>query len=441
MERRTAHARAGIVVALIATWTILAFPQELNPEAPFFDYRSAIPGTRHTITPADLPPPYTAPTRWDFRPTLPTGWPRVPKGFTVDKYATGVENPRILRRAPNGDVFVAESERGRIRVLRDQGDGTPPRLETFAAGLSLPFGIAFFPLGAEPEFVYVANTNSVVRFPYQSGDLRARGPAEVVVPRLPTGGHWTRDLAFSLDERSLYISVGSASNVIDTDDSPGEANRASILETSPEGGGLRVFASGLRNPSGIAVDPASGELWTTVNERDLIGNNLPPDYVTTVRRGGFYGWPWFYIGGNADPTLENKHAELKFQVIVPDVLLQPHSAPIGLAFYDGTQFPAEYRDDIFVASHGAWNRTVLTGYEVLRIRRINGRPTGEYEDFMTGFVGDSPPEGAVRGRPAGLAVAADGSLLVSDDVATGPNVIWRIRTTAAAEAAVARRRR
>ncbi len=364
----------------------------------------------------------------------------MPEGFTVEKYATGLDNPRIIRRAPNGDVFIAESKPGRIRVLRDQGEGRP-LLETFATGLRLPFGIAFFPLSEEPEFVYVSNTDSVVRFPYRNGDLRARGPAEVVVPRLPPDAHWTRDIAFSLDERTLYIAVGSASNVTDIDNNPGEALRSNILETSPEGGDLRVFASGLRNPSGLAVDPGSGELWTTVNERDLLGNNLPPDFVTSVRRGGFYGWPWFYIGGNPDPTLQGKHAELRFQVIVPDVLIQPHSAPVGLAFYDGTQFPPEYRGDLFVASHGAWNRTVLTGYEVIRIRRINGRTNGVYEDFMTGFVSDSSPEGAVRGQPAGIAVAADGSLLVSDDVAAGPNGIWRIRTTAAAEAAAARRQR
>jgi glucose/arabinose dehydrogenase len=432
--------RASLVVTFVATSAIITLPQALNPESPFYDYRTASPGTRHRITLADLPPPYTAPVSWEFRPALPTEWPLVPEGFTVDKYVTGLDNPRVLRRAPNGDVFIAESKPGRIRVLREADAGTPPLLQTFAADLKLPFGIAFFPLGAEPEFVYVANTDSVVRYPYENGDLQARGPAEVVVPHLPADGHWTRDLAFSLDERSLFISVGSGSNVTDIDNNSGETNRANILETTPEGGALRVYASGLRNPSGLAVDPDSGELWTTVNERDLMGNNLPPDYVTSVRRDGFYGWPWFYIGGNPDPTLGGKHPELKFQVIVPDVLLQPHSAPIGLTFYDGAQFPEEYRGDIFVASHGAWNRTVLTGYEVLRVRRINGRPTGEYEDFMTGFVSDSSPEGAVRGQPAGIAVAADGSLLISDDVAVGPGVIWRIRTKAAAESSAVGRR-
>src|SRR5262249_38527587 len=229
---------------------------------------------------------------------------------------------------------------------------------------------------------------------------------------------------FSLDGRTLYIAVGSGSNVTDTDSNPGEANRAAILETSPDGGTLHVFASGLRNPSGLGVDPRTGDLWTTVNERDLIGNNLPPDYVTTVRRSGFYGWPWFYIGPHFDPTLAGKHAELRDTVIIPDVLLQPHSAPLQMTFYYGRQFPTDYVRDMFVTSHGAWNRTVLTGYEVLRIRRDQGRATGEYQDFLTGFVSDSSPAGAVRGQPVGITVSRDGSLLVSDDV---NSVIWRVR--------------
>ena len=433
--RRVTPMRTGTLVAVMAAGMVFAFAQELNPEAPFFDYRTQIPGTRHRITLADLPAPYADPIPWDYRPSLPMDWPNVPQGFTVDKYVT-VDAPRIMHRAPNGDVFIAELSHGRIRVLRDQFDGTPPRLEIFASSLTLPYGIAFFPLDGDPQFVYVANTDSVVRFPYRNGDMRARGPAQVVVPQLPTGGHVTRDIAFSLDERSLFISVGSAANATDTDLSSAELNRADILETTPEGGELRVFASGLRNPTGIAVDPRTGELWTTVNERDQLGNNLPPDFLTTVRRGGFYGWPWFYIGGHPDPTLPPKHPELRFQSIVPDVLLQPHSAPLGLAFYDGTQFPMEYRDDIFVASHGSWNRTLKTGYEVLRVRRIGGRATGEYEDFMTGFVADSGESGTLRGRPAGVAVATDGSLLVSDEL-TG--VIWRVQTTAAARAAGARR--
>jgi len=415
-----------LACSLIAGWTAVALVQQENPEAPFYDYRSQSPGTAHYITPADLPPPNTPPANVRIAPTPAADLPQVPDGFVVDRYVTGLEGPRTIRRAPNGDLFVAESVAGRITVVRDVPGG-PPRVETFAAGLLLPFGIAFYP-PSEPRFVYVAAISSIVRFPYARGDLRARGAAEVVVPQLlerDTGGHWTRDIAFSLDERTMYVSIGSASNVDDVDDNPAETNRAAILETGPEGGPLRVFASGLRNPSSIATDPLTGQLWAVVNERDLLGDNLPPDYATEVRRGGFYGWPWFYIGGNQDPRHPGRHPELKPQVLVPDVLLQPHSAPLGLTFYDGPQFGAAYAYDLFVTAHGSWNRSVAAGYEVLRVHRIDGRATGAYEDFMTGFVGS---DGA-RGRPVGVAAGADGSLMVTDDLA---NLIWRVRTAAAA---------
>jgi glucose/arabinose dehydrogenase len=417
-----------LVLSIAAVLTPVASLQEQNPEAPFFDYRSETPGAVHHITPADLPPPNAAPSDPTFAPMPPAPWPRVPSGFVVEQYAGGLENPRLIRRAPNGDLFVAESQPGRIRVLRGLTPGSPPRVEVFATGLSLPFGIAFYPPGPNPEFVYVANTDSVVRFPYENDDLQARGPQQIVIPQLlplNTGGHWTRDVAFSLDGRTMYISVGSASNVDGVDNNPAEVNRADILETDPRGGARDVFASGIRNPVSIAVDPLTGELWTAVNERDLLGNNLPPDYITRVLRGGFYGWPWFYIGGNQDPRHPGKHPELKYQAILPDVLLQPHSAPLQLTFYDGDQFPADYQGDIFASTHGSWNRTVLTGYDVIRVRRVNGRATGAYEDFLTGFVSE---EGQVRGRPVGVAIAADGSLMVTDDWS---NLIWRVRATAA----------
>jgi glucose/arabinose dehydrogenase len=297
-------------------------------------------------------------------------------------------------------------------------------METFTTGVDGAYGIAFYPPGPEAEFVYVGIYNSVVRFPYVNGDLKARGPREDVVPRiLPhyVNGHWTRDIAFSLDGRTMYIAVGSATNVNDTDNNPDEFHRANILETRPEGGELFVFASGIRNPSGLAIDPFTGDLWAACNERDELGNNVPPDYVTRVLRSGFYGWPWFYTGGNQDPRHRGKHPELKDQVLVADVLLQPHSAPLGLTVYDGEQFPTEYRGDIFTAVHGSWNRSVPVGYEVIRARRERGRATGEYEDFLTGFISET---GDVRGRPVGVSVAADGSLMVTDDAA---NVIWRVR--------------
>jgi len=422
-----------VVAAGVAGWTTVAFLQERNPEAPFFDYRTEAPGTARHITIADLPRPYSPPLEWDYRPALPTAWPQVPRGFTIEPYVTGIYGPRYLKRAPNGDIFLTDSYSGLIKILRDVPGEKSPRVETFAGGLASPFGIAFYPPGPDPDFVYVANADSVVRFAYANGDLHARGPAETILSRLAPGGsngHWTRDLAFSDDGRALYISVGSEGNATDIDASTAETLRAAILETNPTGGPLRVFASGLRNPVALAVDPDTGDLWTTVNERDLLGNNLPPDFVTRVRRGGFYGWPWFYAGSNEDPTLAGKHPELKYQSIVPDVLLQPHSAPIQLAFYDGAQFPASYRGDIFVATHGSWNRTVRTGYEVIRVVRTKGRTTGRYEDFVTGFVSDETPDGTVRGRPTGIAIGSDGSLLIADEMAS---MVWRVRSQAAPE--------
>jgi len=338
-----------------------------------------------------------------------------------------LESPRLIRTAPNGDLFVAESRPGRIKVFRGiRSAGEAEQSAVFATGLREPFGIAFYPLGPEPQYVYVANTNSVVRFRYQNGELKASGPPQTVLPDLPAGGwlrgggHWTRDIVFSLDGKKLFVSVGSFSNVDDVDNNAREYHRADILEATPEGSGLRVYASGIRNAVGIAVHPSSGELWASVNERDELGDNLPPDYITHVQEGGFYGWPWYYIGGNQDPRHAGKHPELKDKVIVPDVLVQPHFASLEMLFYQGEQFPPEYRGDIFAAEHGSWNRTVRTGYEVIRVPLKNGRATGEYQDFLTGFV---TPSGEVWGRPVGVAVSKDGSLLVSDD---GSNSIWRV---------------
>ncbi len=418
-------AAAAISLLIIsAAWTLRAPRVEQAAVSPFTDYRGETPGTLHKITAADLPRPYATASannsaQMVARPA--DALPQAPSGFIVDLYAGGLSGPRIVRTAPNGDLFVAETGAGRVRVLRDSGTGAAPSSSVFARGLSGPFGIAFYPPGPAPAFVYVANTTSVVRFPYENGDLTARGAPQVVVRQLPSGGHSTRDLAFSLDGARLFMSVGSASNVDEVDNNPDEVNRANILETGPESGVLRVYASGIRNPVGIAVDPASGDLWTSVNERDSLGDNLVPDYITRVQRGGFYGWPWYYIGGNQDPRHAGKHPELKSQVIAPDVLVQPHNASLGLAFYYGDQFPATHLGDIFAAEHGSWNRSVRTGYEVIRVKRALGRATGEYEDFLTGFV---LADGRVWGRPVGVAVAADGSLLVSDDAG---GVIWRVR--------------
>jgi glucose/arabinose dehydrogenase len=405
------------------------------PNTPFTDYRSQAPGTRHHITAADLPEP-NATESANNGPALvrrPEGaWPRAPKGFRVGLYAEGLRNPRQIRTAPNGDVFVSESAAGRIRVLRGVGaDGKAKTSAIFAEGLRQPFGVAFYPASAVPEYVYVGETGRIVRYPYRSGDMKARAAAEKVV-EIPgggniDGGHWTRDVAFSLDGGKMFVSVGSRSNVNDPDDHPEEKMRADILAFDARGQGGRVYASGLRNPVGLAVNPTTGELWTSVNERDRLGDDLVPDYITRVRENGFYGWPWYYIGAHPDPRLSGKHPELKDKVLVPDVLIQPHNASLGIVFYTGTSFPAAYAGDLFAAEHGSWNRSERTGYEVIRVPMKNGRSAdGGYEDFLTGFV---TSDGQVWGRPVGVAVGGDGALLVTDD-ASGS--VWRVSRVGAA---------
>jgi glucose/arabinose dehydrogenase len=400
---------------------------------PFSDYRDQRPGAVHLIKASDLPPPHAS-RSVDNGPSLigrpADAWPQAPAGFKVQLYASGLKNPRLLRTAPNGDVFVAESHADLVRVFRGVGaDGKARQTEVFARGLSQPFGIAFYPPGKDPRWIYVGNTDAVVRFPYRSGDLTASAPAQEIA-KLPGGGllrgggHWTRDIAFSADGKRMFVSVGSHSNNDDVDGNEREHHRADILEMTPEGGGQRVYASGIRNAVGIAVHPRSGELWASVNERDELGDNLVPDYITRVKEGGFYGWPWYYIGGNWDPKHKGKHPELKDKVIVPDVLLQPHFASLEMTFYEGKQFPAAYQGDVFAAQHGSWNREVRSGYEVVRVPLAGkDRPTGQYEDFLTGFV---TARGEVWGRPVGVTVAADGALLVSDD---GTNSIWRVSYT------------
>jgi glucose/arabinose dehydrogenase len=405
--------------------------KQSQQNSPFTDFRGEAPGKTHLITPGDLPQPYATSSAQNdaelvARPS--NAWPQAPTGFKVDLYAERLKNPRLIRTAPNGDVFVAESEPGRILIFRGiTSQAKPETTATFATGLKRPFGIAFYPPGPNPQFVYVGNTDSVVRFPYENGDLKARGPREIVIAKIPSGaehtgggGHWTRDLAFSLDGKNLYVAVGSRTNIADTDSDATEFHRANILVANPDGSDLRVYASGIRNPVGIAVDPQTGVLWTSVNERDALGDNLPPDYITHVQEDGFYGWPWYYIGGNEDPRLKGKHPELKDKTIVPDVLLEPHDASLELTFYEAQQFPQEYRGNIFASEHGSWNRSTRTGYEVILVPLKDGRATGQYQDFLTGFV---TPEGNVWGRPVGVAVAKDGSLLVTDD---GSESIWRI---------------
>jgi glucose/arabinose dehydrogenase len=395
------------------------------------DWTTDAPGVRRKITLEDLARPHATPSVNNHPRivTRPEGaWPRVPEGFKVTEFVTKLTQPRVIVCAPNGDLFVAESKANQIRLLRDaDGDGKPEVNEVFATGLNRPFGLAFYPLGGEPKYLYVGNTDSVVRFPYKNGDTKASGKAEVLVKDIPSGnesvgggGHWTRDLEFSPDGKTLYVSVGSRSNV---DDDRREDRRAVILAFDPDGKNERTFASGLRNSVGLAMHPKTGQLWTSVNERDALGDDLVPDYITHVKEGGFYGWPWYYIGPNQDPRHKGKKPELKDRVIVPDVLLQSHMASLDMTFYDGTQFPKDYLHDAFAAEHGSWNRARRVGYKVIRVPMKEGKATGEYEDFMVGFV---TREGDVWGRPVGVCVAKDGSLLVTDDAS---GTVWRVAHT------------
>jgi glucose/arabinose dehydrogenase len=394
-------------------------------DTPFSDYRAEVPDAIHRITVQDLPAPYATRSSANGPRVVPRpgdAWPKAPAGFKVDLYASGLIGPRVIRAAPNGDIFVAESAGGRIGVLRGvTAAGKAQRVEVFARGLTRPYGIAFYPPGADPRWLYVGDTGAVVRYAYKNGDLRASGPPQHVADLPEGGGHWTRDLRFTEDGGTLFVAVGSASNVDDPDNSPEEAQRADILAFDPDGSNRRVFAWGLRNPSGLAIDPATGQLWCAVNERDGLGDNLVPDYITHVQAGGFYGWPWWYLGAHQDPRHPGKHRELSSAAIVPDVLLQPHNAPLQLTFYQGRQFPQQYRGDIFATEHGSWNRSIRTGYEVIRVPiDPSGRARGEYQDFVTGFVVDDQH---VWGRPVGIEEAPDGSLLISDDAS---NSIWRV---------------
>jgi glucose/arabinose dehydrogenase len=447
---------AVVLAATLSPWSLPA-QQTITGQAAFAGYQQQKPGVRRKITVADLPEPNAA-EAVDNGPTVvprPEGaWPTAPAGFKVELYAGGdarapmqrAENkrethaatsgtfvmPRIIRTAPNGDLFVADSQAGSILILRGiTPDGKTASISTYATGLDHPFGIAFYPAGRDPKWIYVGNATTIARFAYHSGDLKATAAPETIVPDIPGyaqlrgGGHWTRDVVFTPDGAHMLVSVGSGSNADNPDTHPREFHRADVLEYTPDGKFVEVYAYGIRNCVGEAINPITGKLWCSVNERDNLGNNLVPDYVTSVQEGGFYGWPWYYMGGHQDPRLMGTHPELKDKVLTPDVLVQPHMASLELTFYPGhkSSFPAQYDGDGFVSEHGSWNRANRGGYEVIRIPLKNGIATGEYEDFLTGFV---TADGQVWGRPVGVAVGHDGALYVSDD---GSRSIWRVSYT------------
>jgi glucose/arabinose dehydrogenase len=404
----------------------------------FEGWKSDAPGVRRHIRPSDLPPAVTGQdpegsigNTADVTDSPRGAVPKVPDGFAVQVFATGFNQPRTLRRAPNGDIFLAESGAGRVLVFRADAGGAAAKPEVFAENLDRPYGIAFHP-PTNPRHVYVAAAGQVVRYPYPSGAIKAAGTPEVIVGNIPTERHWTRDLAVSRDGKLLFVAVGSASNlgvggmpdmtdeqIREYEKTHGrgaawgkEEDRAVVRVFDPEGERVRNYATGLRNCSGLAMQPGTDNLWCVVNERDHLGPNLVPDYMVRVQEGGFYGWPWYYVGDNEDPALKGKRPDLKGNVRVPEILIQAHSSALSVAFYDGDSFPAEYRGDAFVALHGSHSRPEMTGYKVIRVRMKDGTPSGEYEDFMTGFVVNN---NTVWGRPAGLAVTRDGALLVSDD--------------------------
>ena len=344
----------------------------------------------------------------------PAGFlPTVPAGFSINIYASNFKHPRWLTVAPNGDIFLADTGSGEVIVMRDpQKTGGAQEREIFVDGQRGPFGIAF-----HENYVYVGNMNEVVRFRYDPKTSKRLGEKEHLMD-LPTGGHTTRALVFSADGKHLFVSVGSGSNI----DTGEPAIRAAVTICDPDGKNARLFSTGLRNPVGLALEPVTGEVWTSVNERDELGDDVPPDYFTSIKDGGFYGWPYSYIGDNVDTRVKPQKPELVARAIIPDVLLGAHVAPLQFAFYTGKQFPESYRGGAFVAEHGSWNRASRSGYQIAFVAFKNGKPSADPVPFMTGLVPD-PGAKDVYGRPVGVTVAPDGSLLVSDD---GAAVVYRI---------------
>jgi glucose/arabinose dehydrogenase len=426
---------ARFVIAVAA----IAFAASGAAAAATGDWHDDAPGKVHRLSATDLPRPFATHSAFNAPRIVPRpadAVPKAPADVSVALFTDKLAAPRLIRVAPNGDIFVAESKEGRVVLLRPDADGgKPAHIATFAAGLEEPFGIAFYPPGPDPRYVYVADTDAVLRFPYRNGDMKAGGPPETLVRDLwSSGGHSTRDVTFSADGKHMFVSVGSGSNVADgLPDAPAgfiashplgaawdnEANRADVLAFDPDGKGLHVYATGIRNCVTVSADPTTGTLYCATNERDGLGDNLVPDYVTSVRRGAFYGWPWFYYGDHPDPRHAGQRPDLADKITVPDVPIQSHSAPLQGVFYEGAMFP-EWRGSIIVALHGSWNRATRTGGKVVRIIFKDGKPTGAYEDILTGFIVSNRE---VWGRPVGVGIDRAGAILVTDD---GNHTLWRL---------------
>ncbi len=380
-----------------------------------------------TQTDLRLPPPDT--THRAEKRSKTIGWPEgktptAPAGFAVIKFAGELKHPRRIYVAPNNDIFVVESDdkeksANRITFLRDtNNDGKPEQREVFLTGLNQPYGMLVL-----NNYFYVANTDGLLRYPYKEGQTKITDKGEKLL-ELPAGGynhHWTRNLIASPDRSKIFISVGSASNVGEYGMQE-EERRAAILEINPDGSGERIYASGLRNPVGMDWAPGTNTLWTVVNERDELGDELVPDYLTSVKEGAFYGWPYAYFGQHVDPRRKGERPDLVEKALMPDLPLGAHTSSLGLEFYNGNSFPEKYRNGAFVGQHGSWNRSAFAGYKVIFVPFRNGRPSGDLEDFLTGFIADES-KNQVYGRPAGVAELPDGSLLVADDEG---NTVWRV---------------
>jgi glucose/arabinose dehydrogenase len=414
------------IITVVLSTVLIACGQIAEPAKPVVStpLPAIVPFEKPVVTsvdPASLPKPFATESARRNSKRIPQpndAKLHVPKGFRVNVFAEGnFQEPRWMALAPNGDVFLSDARANSLIVLRDKNkDGVAEERFVFSDALSQPFGIAF-----HKEWVYVANTDSVVRFKYKNGQTKADGPPEKLV-ELTAGGynqHWTRNVLFSPDGTKMFVSIGSATNVsVEAD-----PKRAAISVYDPDGKNHRIYASGLRNPIGLAWNPKTGQLWTAVNERDGLGDDLVPDYATSVKEGGFYGWPYSYLGQNEDPRRKGENPELVKKAIVPDVLFTSHVAALGIQFYTGKMFPKEYQGDAFVAFHGSWNRQKLSGYKIARVRFNNGKLVGNsYEDFVSGWL-PSEDSNEVWGRPVGLLVAADGSLLITDD---GADKVWRV---------------
>jgi glucose/arabinose dehydrogenase len=397
--------------------------------------------TRH-ITVDDLEPPMASPSASNTAQPVPMpdgAMPKVPEGYAIELIAKDIANPRAIRFAPNGDLFIGNSGQGQVLVLPGGKPGTP---QVFLDGLHEPYGVAFYPAD-KPQWIYVAESDSLKRYPYRDGDRKASGSGETILDKVPSGGHWTRDVVFSLDGKTMYFSVGSGSNIGDgtMDRTPGggelaqwisghapgvawggEERRAAVLAFDPDGKNERYFATGLRNCAGMTMQPATGKPWCVVNERDALGDNIPFDYATALGDGAFYGWPWFYNGDHPDPRwAETPRDDLKDKVTVADVLFQAHSAPLNIAFETGDGLGQDAKGDAFVALHGSWNRGTRTGYKVVQLDMgADGKATGSYTDFVTGFVLN---DNDVWGRPVGVAFDKHGDLYFSED---GGGTIWKV---------------